>query len=69
MARQVCIHMQEGTKPQAAVERTLRYVTKRDDAPLGILAINSKGESGVVYNTPGMAYSYFAANERVFPPK
>ncbi len=68
IARQVCIHMQEGTKPQAAVERTLRHVTKRDDAPLGILAINAKGESGVVYNTHGMAYSYIAADKRVFPP-
>jgi beta-aspartyl-peptidase (threonine type) len=69
IARQVCTYLQEGTKPQAAVERTLRYVTKRDDVPLGIIAINSKGESGIVYNTRGLAYSHFAANERLFPPQ
>jgi isoaspartyl peptidase/L-asparaginase-like protein (Ntn-hydrolase superfamily) len=44
------------------------YIARREDVPLGIIAINSKGETGVVYNTRGMAYCHFNSLGRVFPP-
>ncbi len=67
IARQVCVHMQGGDRPQTAVDRALSDVTRRDDVPLGLIAINSRGEAGVVFNTKGMAYSHFNAMSRVFP--
>ena len=69
MARRACFYMQEGVKPQAAVERTLEYVTRRNHVPLGLIAVNPLGEAGVVYNTKGMAYSHFNAKGVVFPAK
>jgi len=67
-ARQACFYMQEGLRPQSAVEKTLRLITRQIDVPLGIIAVNPKGEAGVVYNTKGMAYSHLNANGAVFPP-
>jgi beta-aspartyl-peptidase (threonine type) len=68
IAKQVCTYMQNGDRPQRAVDRARRYITRREDVPLGIIAINSKGETGLVYNTRGMAYAHFNALGRVFPP-
>lgn len=63
IAREVASWMGNKRTPQEAVTQMIRRISRNERAPIGLIAVNSRGEVGIDYNTVGMAHAYFVKED------
>ncbi|MEM2937062.1 MAG: isoaspartyl peptidase/L-asparaginase [Candidatus Bathyarchaeia archaeon] len=61
LAKTVCNYMEKGDSAQEAVEKAIKLVNNRMAGiykPMGLIAVNVKGEIGAAHNTPNLCWAY-----------
>lgn len=60
VAKEVCTYVRSGLTPQEAVERMVNLITEKEgfNAAIGLIAVDTRGEVGIAYNTQDMANAY-----------
>ncbi len=58
LAKTTCMFLEKGFNAQEAAEKAVKHLEKRVGGYGGVIVVDSKGNIGLAYNTPRMAYAY-----------